>query len=398
MSTTAIVKSTDLDLAVAEAAQAYEVATADKTANIASALAAADAIESLRAMFTPPIVAKLRQLCGKSLGFRTDRDQKGPPYPDNVLVECALEAGLRGLPFVADCWNIISSRVYVTKGGLKTLIKRMTEVSNFTYTVGLPKRVGDGIVSDCTASWTQASVKRELELQIPMRADGASIDNIVGRLERRLLARCYEQMTNRAVAEDLDLEPETAGLATTTPKFLTVAETPTEDQLAGTQAIAPAPQPPTPEPKPTPPPAPKPTSVRPMTFHGEPGKPWPPPAPPVVETEVVPPAAAAPAPRRGPGRPPKVAQTAEPPRQTDLSSLGATRVERPAALTLPQIRQVMADCALEETELLAFLRKKHGLQQELHSLEQLALERLPLYRWVSENIQTAVDQTTAARA
>jgi len=377
MSNTAIVKTTDLDLAVAEAAQAYEVATADKTANIASALAAADAIESLRAMFTPQVIAKLRQLCGKSLGFRTDRDQKGPPYPDNVLVECALEAGLRGLPFVADSWNIIQGRVYVTKGGLKTLIKRMTEVTNFTYTIGLPKKVGDGAVSDCTASWTQATVKRELAVQIPVRTDGyTTVDALVGKVERRLLARCYEQMSNRAVAEDLELEPETAALATTTPKFLTVGETAAPEPA--TEAIAPAPQPPAPAPKPTPPPPPA-------------------PKPPVVETEVVPPAPAAPAPRRGPGRPPKVAQTAEPPRQPDLSSLGATRVERPAALTLPQIRQVLMDCQVEETELLAFLGKKHGLQQGIESLEQLALQRQPLYRWVSENIQTAVDQTTAAR-
>jgi hypothetical protein len=78
--------------------------------------------------------------------------------------------------------------------------------------------------------------------------------------------------------------------------------------------------------------------------------------------------------------------------------MGATRVERPVALTLPQIRKVLMDCQVEETELLAFLGRKHGFQQTMDSLEQLALERQPLYRWVSENIQTAVDQTTAARA
>jgi hypothetical protein len=377
-----VTQQSSLDLAVQRAAEAYEIATADTSANIASALAAADAIAYLRAQFTPAIVAKLRELCGKSLGFRTDRDGKGP-YDDKTLIECALEAGLRGLPFVADCWNIISGRVYVTKAGFKTLLRRLGDVTNFTYTVGLPTKTADGAVSDCTASWVQNMVKRELAVSIPVRTDSyTTIDALVGKVERRLLARCYEQMSNRVVPEgDVESARLTGDVDLAAPKFLDLVPPPA--------AIAPAPAPtPAPVPAPLPPPAPTPAPA-----PAPAPAPTPAPESPTTPRRGRPPGAKnAPQPEPAAATAPAPAQAATPP-PPDAFVLDPPAPVRPAgAVTLPQFRAVMLSVNVTEPEFMQFLTKTHGLPAAVDSLEQLALVRQPLWRWCAENTQTALDQ------
>jgi hypothetical protein len=403
MNETAITTRTSIDDAVAQAAQAYEIASADTTANIASALAAARAIALLRRQFTPPIVAELKELAGKSLGFFTDRDGKGG-YSDAVIVECALEAGLRGLPFVGGCFGVVSGKVYVSKVGYRTLIRRMPNIANFQYSVGLPRKVAEGAVSQCSASWTQDGAAREFKAEIPVRTDQyTTVDALLGKCEKRLLARVFEQMSNRAIPEEddaVDIGPVGPGLELSAPKFLEAPATPAatpqvvnvgphEDPLAepppccmapiAPAAIAPADMPVAPKRKP-----------------GRPPKAPTTPAPP-APAPVAPPPAPEPPPESDPddAAPPEPPEPA--PKPLNLRGTGAVPVARPSQVpegevTLPMFRQMLGELGISEGEYMGHLVKKHGLPKNVDNLEQLALVRSPLWNWVRSNPQTALDQ------
>jgi hypothetical protein len=249
-------------------------------------------------------------------------------------------------------------------------------------------------VFDISASWKQDGDKRTYATEIRIRQDGgASLDNISGKAMRRLLARVYQMATGRYVA-DADTETDAnqpAGLEAATPKFL---EAPAAPVMIASSEQKPEPPPASVEPpgayapgdEPVSPPPPGPASLKRGPGRPPGSKSAPKPPPPPVEVSTDPKSVPTPPP---PSKPPV---NPAPPRQVDLTSLGASRIERSQALTLPQFRQVMTDVGLEESDLLGHLRKKHGLPEDVTSLEQLALVRQPLWRWLSENAQTAMDQ------
>jgi hypothetical protein len=410
-----------LDVAVRQAAEAYDVAIADSSASIASALAAAEAIAVLRRQFTPPVIATLRELCGKPLGFKTDRDAQGKvAYPDQVLVDCALEAGLRGLPLVGNAWNILFGQVYVTKAGFKYLIRRMEEVTNFTYVVGLPKRSTDGAISICTASWLQNGAKRDYTMEIPVRVDsGTSVDMVLGKLERRLLARCYEQMSNRSLPEGdvesaYELEP-TGQIEANTPKFLELPTAPAaapaitgpvQGQDAPPAAVPTAPAQTAPATA-TPAASATPRRGRPPGSKNAPK--------PAAEPVVV----AAP-PQAAPVKPdPKPASSGEtddqfgfelePPDDIPSAPAAASTLPPPTPQSPPSkpieakvvvttaiFRGMLRDFEISEADYLGFLKKKHGLPGDISTIEQLSLQRPPLWKWIVEHTETAIEQAAFA--
>lgn len=215
------------------------------------ALTMARSIQSLREELTDPIMEEvIMPLMNTKLGFRTDKDPNRPvwnpqtrtkvapeAYGLAVVRECSIEAFLRGLPSIGNCWNIISGQTYVTKEGFWFLLgKRIGGLTDFKISVGVPKMIrpaGDarnasdeeakGAVVPCSASWKMNGTPDHIEREIPIRVNAMmGADAIMGKAERKILAAAYAQITGTTLgdadATEMPAEPDMrhAGSSATT--------------------------------------------------------------------------------------------------------------------------------------------------------------------------------------
>jgi hypothetical protein len=162
----------------------------------------AAAMRRLRGLVTDQMMADVMALQGSPLGFRTDRDEAGG-YPLSVVKEVVIEATLRGLRLVGNEVNIIAGRCYVTKEGLLRLVRNWPGLANLRLDLRAPKIEGDWALVPCRATWTLYGEPRVLdctaERSIPVRVNkGMIVDAILGKAQRKLLARIYEQLCGDA--------------------------------------------------------------------------------------------------------------------------------------------------------------------------------------------------------
>lgn len=148
------------------------------------------------------IAGMLMTLQGKSLGFRTDMDQKGG-YPVQTVIGCAVEAYLKGLPPVGNCWNIIASRTYVTKEGFEFLLRKAGAV--YTIVPGMPeneKIEPSPIPGKPGARTVELPVtvflgenRKGHNLRFVIRQNaGMTADAVIGKAKARALKWIYEQI------------------------------------------------------------------------------------------------------------------------------------------------------------------------------------------------------------
>ncbi len=158
----------------------------------------ATGMKVLRDLITDEMMADVMTLQGSPLGFRTDKDAEGG-YPLKVVKEAAIEATLRGLRLVGNEINIIAGRCYAAKDGLRRLVRQWPGLSDLRIEIHTP-RVKDGYtVVPCRASWKLHGVPQSLDctgdLAIPVRVNKDQIvDAIMGKAQRKLLARIYDQL------------------------------------------------------------------------------------------------------------------------------------------------------------------------------------------------------------
>lgn len=172
------------------------------------------AIEDLRGQLTNEVMAPIMSLQNTNLGFRTD-NQAGYPLP--IVRDAVIEATLRGIPLVGNCFNIIAGRFYVTKEGFMYLFAhRLPDVTHLAYDIGVPVLKGDnGALVDCWATWKHGGAAERYEGTIPVRVNaGMGIDAIIGKATRKLLSRVYQRITGSNIsdgeAEDMITVPGTS--------------------------------------------------------------------------------------------------------------------------------------------------------------------------------------------
>jgi len=247
--------------------QANEAAMAafgsGSSGNIIAALQVAESMESLRRLFDEPgIKGRITALQDSAIGFRTDKDPKqknrktgeyNQPYPYDVVKDCAIEAGLRGLQLVGNQWNIISGRTYCTKEGFEFLIKGLKHVTDFKVNLGVPANKPGGVIIECEGLWNNDGKPQSLKSSIPVKSDDySSADQLLGKATRKFLKRCYEMMTGNVMpegeaGEDGQIEAAQGRVLIPhkAPKF-----TPPDPTPAPTQAPAPTQQPAPADPEP----------------------------------------------------------------------------------------------------------------------------------------------------
>lgn len=232
----------------------------------AQELQVAQAIVDLRRALTDDVMAPIMALMNTGLGFDTDRNPSKPgkggqaptPYSVDVVREVFIESKLRGFHTCGNEFNIISGKFYAARAGLERKCKEVCH--DFVWAIGIPRRVGEGCIVPCSASWkTPEGVQRQFACEVPVKVNEyMGADAIVGKAERKLFKRVYALATGQSVpdgeAEDAppQLGPATpAALPPTTFDAIKQRQKPTSEE-AKTETPGSAPVPltvlPSPEP------------------------------------------------------------------------------------------------------------------------------------------------------
>ena len=163
----------------------------------ARTVATANAIHTLRALLTPDVMKNIMELQNSPLGFMTDR--KDAPYSVDVVRDCIIEATLNGVSPFGNEFNIIASRCYITKNGMKHKLRDVQGLS-YTITPGIPRMAGDGAIVAMAIEWTLNGKSDKKEINFAIRVNkGMGADAIIGKATRKASAWLFEAVTGQIV-------------------------------------------------------------------------------------------------------------------------------------------------------------------------------------------------------
>lgn len=165
----------------------------------ARTFATANAIHTLRALLTPDVMKNIMELQNSPLGFMTDR--KDAPYSAAVVTDCIIEATLNGVSPFGNEFNIIASRCYITKNGMKHKLRDIDGLS-YTITPGIPRMAGDGAIVAMAIEWEYKGAKNKKEINFAIRVNkGMGADAIIGKATRKASAWLFEAVTGTTINE-----------------------------------------------------------------------------------------------------------------------------------------------------------------------------------------------------
>lgn len=149
-------------------------------------------------------VPMLNQLKGSKLGFRTDRDNsdKGS-YPDSVIVDCAIEAVIRGARWTGNEFNVLAGGCYLTKEYWWRMVTTEIEVlTDLDLNPGVPELVNGRVVVTFMASWKLGGIPQSMIRKIPiLMRSGQSDDATLGKAEGRMLKAIYKRLTGTEITD-----------------------------------------------------------------------------------------------------------------------------------------------------------------------------------------------------
>ena len=176
----------------------------------AAMITTANGIAQIEAMLTDDLMAPIMKLQGSSIGFRTDKDDKGG-YPAPVVRQCFIEATLRGLAPVGNEWNIIADRCYVTKEGMGKLLANLGV--KYMITPGVTKMTPPVATQPMTIAWRDKEGKQRKEtvefavrFTEAMQSKGVGIDAIIGKATKKARAWLYQLITGLELADGDDVQ------------------------------------------------------------------------------------------------------------------------------------------------------------------------------------------------
>lgn len=174
------------------------IVLADKSVGIQKAFIIAEYMEAMDAYLTPEKMKSIMRLQGSKTGFKTDRDlmkvegsnryEKGPGYPIEVVKDCFIEMCAIGLLPVFNQWNIIGSNSYVTKEGAGTLLRNIPELQDFVILhseiTQSPDKKTASVKS--TIKWTIDSEEHSQIVEFPVKSDVyTTFDSLIGKADRK---------------------------------------------------------------------------------------------------------------------------------------------------------------------------------------------------------------------
>lgn len=168
------------------------------------AMLMARAVDELRKAITPEIMRMVMKLQNTRLGFRTDRGPGAnkPPYTEDVVRECLIDALLNGVFPIGNEYNIISGQLYITKEGYQRKVKETPGLTDLRLSPGVPQIHNGKTVVRFGASWKlngrpdslcDGEGKPGRVFEIPSN-QYMGPDAIVGKSTRKALKAIYEQI------------------------------------------------------------------------------------------------------------------------------------------------------------------------------------------------------------
>lgn len=222
--------------ALALAAQgAYEI-----KGNFARTFALGMAMSNLREALTDAVMVSIMKLKNSQLGFRTDErpaDQFNAAisYGVETVRDCVIQACILGLQCVGNHFNILASRLYVTKEGFIYLLRNLKGLTGLRLTFH-PAEIKESSTSGISKSGKQyQKVEREALARVDMSwtwhgkedshvfecvvrvNNGMSQDAILGKAERKCRCWLYNHLTDNALS-DADVEEVRAEMRDVTPQ------------------------------------------------------------------------------------------------------------------------------------------------------------------------------------
>jgi hypothetical protein len=158
----------------------------------------AECVQQLRDLLTPAVMKSLMKLQNTTLGFQTDNPQG---YKEEIVRDCIIEGIMNGVMPVGNQLNILCSRCYITKNGMKHKLKKIPGLYR-NITPGLPKASSDGsgAVVVMSVDWTYQGKHQKKDLALAIRVNrGMGTDAIIGKATRKASAWLYEEVTGNSV-------------------------------------------------------------------------------------------------------------------------------------------------------------------------------------------------------
>lgn len=188
---------------LSEGAQALSIFEGGR---FSTALAAARMMADINeALDAPGVRDAIMPLIDSGIGVRTDRapgnKQNLQPYRWQEIKPAVIEATMRGLPMVGNCWNIISARCYVTKEGFGLLLKRFPGL-RYSIICGVPHMADAGAVVDARIRWSVGGQDHDETVSFAVRLNaGMGADAAIGKATRKARAWLYGTLTGTEAPE-----------------------------------------------------------------------------------------------------------------------------------------------------------------------------------------------------
>ena len=192
--------------------------------NAGAAFMAAGIVGRLRSALTDEVVSNFfMPLMNTKVGFLTDKpgyDRKTgevrPTYPINVVRDAIIDAAFMGLLPTGNQFNIISERMYPTKEGFTSLLKKIG-CRYFISLTPLPDVSPTCAAVCCKINYEWHDEKNGFTITATVKKDGySSMDQIKGKAERQAKKRLYEYLTGcdfGEADEDSSIPEEQSGHA-----------------------------------------------------------------------------------------------------------------------------------------------------------------------------------------
>lgn len=172
--------------------------------NFGAAFQAVSVVSLLREALTDEVMNSVfMPLMNTKIGFLTDRDPKRPsksggpimPYSTDVVRDCIIDAVTNGLLPTANQFNIIAGRMYPTKEGYTSLLKKLG--CKYFIEKGFDKSQDTRFAEiQCKISYEYQGAKNSFNYTATIKKDAySSPDQISGKAERRAKKVLFEYLT-----------------------------------------------------------------------------------------------------------------------------------------------------------------------------------------------------------
>lgn len=179
----------------------------EKMSDFEKAIRIGTAVDQLRKSVFPEWQKILMSLQGTHLGFRTDKDAGGG-YEPKVLIDCWIEATLKGARTTGNEFNIISGRAYLTKEFYQRAVRELVTIINDV--AGVPMVKDGKTLVRYLLHWKDGAHEQMLldaegkpgRIFVVKVNSGMGDDAVIGKATRKAFKAAFELITGRTFEYD----------------------------------------------------------------------------------------------------------------------------------------------------------------------------------------------------